>query len=211
VAENKDTDREALKAWLRHNLEARRVAPTKVARDLGIATTTLTKFLNDPKYKFTPSTPIVAQLERYFGQQAPRANFAGAPGGTPMLEGLPISQDGLIDGLAAALAALIGSRKSIQLWEIATHALEAAGYLPGDLVLVDPHVQPNDGDVVCAEVADPQTGARHPIFRLFQKPYLLTSALDRNLRIPLLVDDRAVIVRGVVTERLSRRRTTHSQ
>ena len=211
MQDNKDADREALKTWLRHNLDARGITPTKLARELGFATTTLTKFLNDPKYKFTPSTPIVAQLERYFGQQAPRANFAGAPGGTTMLEGLPLMQDGLIVGLGEALKALIGTRKSIQLWQLATNALEASGYVPGDLLLVDPHVQPTDGDVVCAEVSDPQTGARHPVFRLFQKPYLLASSLDRYLRIPLLVDDRAVIIRGVVTERLGRRRVIDNQ
>jgi|GEM_PF-1211305 len=208
MADETAADREALKAWLRQNLANRGLSPTRAARETKIATTTLTNFLNDDKYKFTPSTPTIAKLERYFGQQAPRTRAFGTKGqGSVMLEGLLVDPEVIVPAVAAALAALIGNRRAIQTWELAGTALEAAGFLRGDLVLVDPHEPPADGDVVCAEVADATTGTRHPVFRVYQKPYLLTAGLDRSPSLPLLVDDKSVMIRGVVTDRISRRRT----
>jgi hypothetical protein len=44
------------------------------------------------------------------------------------------------------------------------------------------------------------------VFRLYEKPYLVTATFDPLRRAPILVDDHLAIIRGVITDRLSRRR-----
>lgn len=204
VADTRDEDRDALRDWISENLREHGLSSTKAAKAAGMATSTLTKFLkNDPDYTFTPTTTSVAKLERLFDRQAPRSAQGSAM--LPQIEAVLVDMPSLpTSRQEAALAALAASRKGIEVWRIIGTALQAAGVLPGDTLLVDLHEQPMAGDIVCAEIHD--RGSRRTVFRLFEKPYLVAASFDPTHRQPIVVDDRNVIVRGVVTERLAKRR-----
>lgn len=201
LTDTTEQDRDALRAWLRQNLAQSGVTPTKAAKEIGVATTTLTKFLNDPDYAFTPSTPVVSKLERFFGRAAPRSS-----GGVlrPMIEAMQIDPQELPAPQKAALLALAAGRKSIEAWTMSGTALQAAGVLPGDVLLVDLNEPARAGDIVCAELFE--SGLRRIVFRIFEKPYLVAPSLEPRSWMPLVVDDRNVIVRGVVTDRIAARR-----
>lgn len=200
-----DEHREALRQWLTDSLQARGITATRAAKENKIATTTLTKFLNDPNYKFTPSLRIVTRLEHYFGNSAPRAS--GGNNAMSVVEGLQVEPARMRIELRKAIEALIAGRRA-EVWELHSRSMEIAGYLPGDVVVVDPHEQPIDGDVVAADVFNPATGTRRPVFRRFQKPYLVAASFEPIFAAPMLIDDKLVIVKGVVTDRISRRSTT---
>lgn len=102
--------------------------------------------------------------------------------------------------LQSVVAALVGGRKAIEIWRLRTEALIVAGYLPGDLVLVDPAIEARPQDLVCARVADWQRGNEQTLFRIFDPPFLVAAAQDRTAFKPLLVDPERVQLRGVVIE-----------
>lgn len=204
MAETRDEDRDALRSWISENLREHELSATKAAKAAGMATSTLTKFLkNDPDYTFTPTTTSVAKLERLFGRAAPRSAQGSVV--LPQIEAAMVSMPKLpTSRQEAALAALAASRKGVEVWRIMGDALQAAGVMVGDVLVVDLNEPPMAGDIVCAEIHD--RGSRRTVFRLYEKPYLVAASFDPALRTPIVVDDRNVIVRGVVTERLSRRR-----
>ena len=203
MTDRAENDRDTLRNWIKQNLVDKGVSPTKAAKDNGFATTTLTKFLNDPDYTFTPSTPVVLQLERYFGRRAPGASAREGERAVE-LEAVQVDAADLAKPLQDALAALTDARAHIELWKVSSTALIAAGIAPGDLVMIDMDEPPRAGDIVCAEIHD--RGSKRTVFRIYEKPYLVAATYEATHRAPIVVDDRNVIVRGVVTDRLSRRR-----
>lgn len=203
MADATEEDREALRSWIRDGMERKGIKPTRLARETDVATTTITKFLNDPDYKFTPSTPIIGKLERYFGTKAPR--IADTPGVAPPadIEGSQLDLAKLPQALQQALKALIGARRSVEIWELRSEALEDEGYHPGDILLVDPHESIFAGDPVLATIVDTQDGSRRPVFRIYEKPYLVAANASAQFRAPLPVDDRYVLVKGLILGRIS--------
>lgn len=94
-----------------------------------------------------------------------------------------------------AVRYMLQGQPGLDPWVLKTRALELAGYLPGDVVLVDLNAEPEDGDAVVAQHYDFKT---ETVFRLYHEPYLLAAAVDRVPRPPLLVDNKRVMIRGVI-------------
>jgi hypothetical protein len=196
LTDTKEADREALREWIRNGIANHPTvkSATGLASHLGIATTTLTKFLNDPKYKHTPSTPTIALLEREFGSRAPRvAGFEEVQAPSRRSEGAEVDLAKMPKPLQAAIKALAAERRGLEVWRIETDLLDAYGYHPGDLVMIDPNEYVKAGDAVLA-IAE----GRRPLFRILQKPYLVAKSEP-----PALVDDRTVIVKGKIVGRLT--------
>lgn len=114
-------------------------------------------------------------------------------------EAEPVS---VVDG---AIKALKGDRNGLDLWFLRSRCLEAAGYLPNDVLLVDLNARPNPGDIVCAQVYD-RAGKADTVFRIYEDPFLVSATLDRSLVKPLLIDNDRVVVRGVVIASFRERR-----
>lgn len=53
--------------YIRFVLDSLNLSPTKLAKEAGIASSTLTRFLNDPQYKFTVSTTTIEKIAKYSG------------------------------------------------------------------------------------------------------------------------------------------------
>lgn len=199
------SDREALQAWIREGIAKKGISPTRLAREVEIATTTITKFLNDPNYKFTPSTKVLGKLERYFGSAAPRsADFSEL---VPMedVEGIRLDPSTLPEALQNAIVALKAGRNSVEEWQIQGLALTNLGYYPGDIVLVDKAEYARAGEPVLAMAAS-EDGTRRPVFRLYQKPYLMPASGSAAYLTPLVVDDKSVIVVGPILGKISWRK-----
>lgn len=93
------------------------------------------------------------------------------------------------------LAAMTG--KKAEIWRVETDVMQAAGYQPGDYVVVDLDAHARARSVVLAY------NNQVPLFRLYLPPYLFTAKLGQNPPQPLTVDNVATIVRGVVISRHS--------
>lgn len=198
----RDQARTQMQEWIRSN--ARRVGktPTAVAREIQVSTTTLTKFLNDPKHKFLPAADTIAKLEAYFGERAPSAAARTVrPTGFYEAEAVPYAASDNPQ-LAAAVAALVGNSNARAAFTMRGRALENLGIQPGAVLIVDLNATPRDGDIVCAQVYD-NTGGATTVFRRYWKLVVgvLTPAThEEAAQRPLVVDDEKVVVRGVVTQ-----------
>lgn len=175
--------------------------PTRIAKDLGIAPSTLTRLLKGPESSTaTLHARTLRKLQDYSG--IPPV-FGGDPSAAPAFRGfgedaVPFDAKGADPAVSAALKALIGGRKAADPWTIRTRALERIGFLPGDIVIVDLGRRPEAGDAVCAQVYDWRRAAAETVMRLYEPPYLVAASLDEGLRRPLVVDNEQVIIKGVV-------------
>ncbi|HEV3184099.1 MAG TPA: hypothetical protein VGZ49_04420 [Xanthobacteraceae bacterium] len=175
--------------------------PTRIAMDLGIAPSTLTRLLNAPEGSTaTLHALTLRKLQDYSGIPPP---FGGDPSASQGYRGfaedaVPFDAKGADPAVSAALKALIGGRKAADPWTIRTRALERIGYLPGDIVIVDLGRRPEAGDAVCAQVYDWRRADAETVMRLYEPPYLVAASLDEGLRRPLVVDNERVVIKGVV-------------
>jgi hypothetical protein len=183
-------------AWIEAILRIKAWKPYRLASEADISHATLSKFLNDPAG--------AAQLNSYSVEK-----IAAAAGMPPYITVAPQLQRGFAeteaepyvaepeDPLQAAIAAIIAGRNGIDPWVMKSRALEAAGILPGDIMIVDLNAGPVDGRPVCAQLYDRQ-GRAETVFRLYEKPFLVAASHDAALRRPVLIDDERVIIRGTV-------------
>lgn len=109
--------------------------------------------------------------------------------------------------IARMVALAIRDRSNVSTWILKSRSIEAAGYLPGDVLISDASVAPMAGDIVCAQIYDLRQATAETIFRLYEPPYLISASNESALRKPLLVDNERVIVMGTVTETFRPRRS----
>jgi hypothetical protein len=187
--------------YVRLVVEHMRKPPTRIAKDLGIAPSTLTRQLNAPDGSTaTLHARTLRKLHEYSGIPP---LYGGDPSMPSAVRGfgedaVPFDAKAADPAVSAALKALIGGRKAADPWTIRTRALERIGFLPGDIVIVDLGRRPEAGDAVCAQVYDWRRVAAETVMRLYEPPYLVAASLDEGLRRPLVVDNEQVIIKGVV-------------
>jgi hypothetical protein len=174
---------------------------TRIAKDLEIAPSTLTRLLKEPEDSTaTLHARTLRKLQDYSGIPpllGGDPSVSAAPRGFAE-DAVPFDAAGADPALAAALKALIGSRSAADPWTIRTRALERIGFLPGDIVIVDLGRRPEAGDAVCAQVYDWRRATAETVMRLYEPPYLVAASLDEGLRRPLVVDNEQVMIKGVL-------------
>lgn len=188
-------------AWLKFLVDKTGLTKTEIARQAGVSPSTLSKFENDPDNIAQLEAMTVRKIEASTGYPLASYERAPAAGGLAAPEAEPYAaRDG--DPVQRALAAYVEGENAIVPWRLNTAALEGAGYLEGDILLVDLNAEPRDGDMVCAQLYD-WSGAATTVFRVFQRPFFLTSpgAPGRPVT-PILLDGKAAQVRGVVVASL---------
>lgn len=196
--------------FVKRVVEHTRTPPTRIATDLKIAPSTLTRLLNEPEGgKATLRATTIAKLEAYSGLTAPTLE---SPDGAIQAPGLredavPFEMRDGDASVVAGIKAVTGARKNVDAWTIRTRALECAGYMPGDIVLVDLSTMPRVGEPACAQVYNWRGGTAETVMRLLEPPYLVAATFDPALRKPLLVDDDRVIVKGLILPHRFRPRT----
>lgn len=127
------------------------------------------------------------------------AGGTGRADGMADVEMVPYQPNDFAAGrLADAVAALSAGRAHVAPWLIRGQALIHAGYLPGDLVLIDHarHDAP-PGSVVCAQLVDWRSGAARTVIRLWEPPYLVAATSLPGYRKPTLVDGTHASLHGL--------------
>lgn len=176
----------------------------ELARRTGVNASTFAKFRNDPdnKAKLEPAT--IRLIEEAAGIKAYENSLHAKARGLAEAESARYEAEPLevVDG---AVQALKGTRNGVDPWILRSRCLEVAGYMPGDVLMVDLNARPQPGDVVCAQVYD-RNGKAETVFRIFEDPFLVAVSFDRSLFKPLLIDNDRVVVRGVVIASFRERR-----
>lgn len=194
--------------YVRSVVEKTKTPPTRLATEIGVAPSTLTRLLNEPDGgKATLRATTIAKLERYSGLSAPTLEL---PEGARQHQGMredavPFDVREGDQSVSAAIKAIVAGQKGIEAWTIQTRALECAGYMPGDTVLVDLKTRPYASDAVFAQ--DMRGGKAATLMRINEPPYLVAATLDPTLRKPIEVDDHWIIIKGVVLPHRLRPRT----
>jgi hypothetical protein len=191
--------------YLRRVIAHTRKPPTRIAKEVGVAASTLTRLLNENSTA-TLHARTISRLQEYSGISV----FGGDPSAPAAFRGLaedavPFDAKGADPEVVAAIKALIGGRKAADPWTMKSRALEQRGFLIGDVVIVDLGRRPEAGDMVCAQVYDWRRAAAETVMRLYEPPYLVAASLDESLRRPLVVDNEQVIIKGVLLPHRLRR------
>ena len=200
--------REEIQAWVRAVLAWKGWTATEFARRAGVVPSTLNRFLNDPDATHSLSRKTIQLLERQAGLAFMEMPGAGRrPAGFAEADAAPFdggSRDQLVDN---AVRELIRGRNGIDAWVLRSRALETAGYLPGDILLIDLNARAVARDAVCAQIYDWSTGKAETVMRIYQPPYLVGASLDERFQKPLMVDDDVVAIKGVILTSMRARRS----
>lgn len=193
-------------AWIGAILDHNRWKPARLAREAGINHATLSKFLNDklniaqlntmsvekiarvggiPPYQTRPPEPA-----RGFSEEEVHRYWTAVP-------------DTFVQG---AVNGATGDRNGLAAWVLSSRALEHAGYLPGDILIEDSNAEPENGDVVRAELPSVDGRAGTVVMRIYEEPYLIASTSDPMLQRPLHLARDQVRIVGVVIGSLRARR-----
>ncbi|MDP3554853.1 hypothetical protein [Methylocystis sp.] len=186
--------RDEQRAWLLDLLARTGEAPTSLAHRAGLAPTTLTRFLNDPEHGTALSARTISAVEKAAG-----VRFGAGPQiALRDREAEPFVYEQAGETMGAIVRAAVGVANGIDPWTLRSRALEAAGLMPGDTLIVDLNADPKAGDVVCAQVYEWARGKAETVFRIFEPPSLVSATLDPALRKPLFVDHHNIVIKGVV-------------
>lgn len=171
-----------------------------LAKRISVVPSTINRFLNDPDAKHSLSPKTLKAIEKATGF-APLAYPSNARArASAEAEAVFLSDNDTISDLAIdeAMRNMRRMQPGIRFWKLQSRALEAVGFLPGDVLAVDISETPRAGDIVCADVDLILPGRIDTIFRVFDPPYLVAATGSLPLLKPMIVDERHVIVRGVV-------------
>lgn len=182
--------REQTRMWVRGILDHLQITPTELARPAEIAQSTLTRFLYQPEHPHDLSRRTIAAIARVAGTEP----FTTPSNGQATSEVVELTELDSGDSIWRALLKNDRPSNTIQTHIMKSRALELAGYLPGDLLIVDSAAVPARGDVVFAEI-----GAMDFVFRIYEPPFLTAASHDDRFRRPIIVDSLTVHIRGVVT------------
>jgi AraC-like DNA-binding protein len=199
-SDNRRQIQDAHRAWLQQLREATDLPLTRIAAEAGLAESTLTRLFSR-SYTGTLHALTIEALKRRFRVPGPDQ---AAQGGLRETEATPYVADGA-GPWGGAVQALLRAHAAADPWVLRTRALDLAGYLPGDIVVLDLNAAAQSGDVVCAQVYDFERMKAETIWRLYDPPYLVAASTDPSLRRPF--SDASVSIKGVVVAQLRLRRT----
>jgi hypothetical protein len=173
-----------------------------LAKKAKLAQTTITRFLR-PEAPFALNVHTIAKIEDASG-----VAFQGS-GAEPTArthEAIPFSEDSDEMTRIREIGRTIAIHSNgLAKWSLRSRALETAGYMPGDILVVDLNLQQQPGDVVCAQLYDWPRGSAHTVFRKWEPPYLVSATFDQSALAPIYVDNRNVMIKGVVVMSLRTR------
>lgn len=186
------------KNWLRAVAAHLNVSPSALALASGVAASTLTRYLNDESNTVGISQSTLEKIEEYSGisvfqMPGQRARGLSEP------DAEPYDLNGHNDGwLQTAITAACHGNNNVFPFRMRSWALDQCGVIPGDILIIDMSGKPRQGDIVCAQVTDWQTGSAETIMRIYEAPYLLAQSAKLGIQRPIVVDEERVAIRGVM-------------
>lgn len=197
VSDNSDD----IRGWVRAICDFTGLTLTALARDAGVASTTLTRFMNDEKTNHTLSARTLTKIGAVAGLAPLEWPAKSNRGGTGDIDAIDLVNGGLgkrPDAVQRVIDALTVDTNSVQPLVLKTRALEQIGCLPGDILFVDAATQAQAGDLVRAEISDAAGRKKRTVIRIFESPYLLSASAEERFRRPIYIDNDSVQITGVV-------------
>lgn len=186
-------------AWINAVREYLGVSLTELAKRAKIAPSTLQRPVNDPDFPGMISGRSMAAVAQVAGLRP--LEYPARMRGLAEADASPFRYEDLndtADNLNRAVRELVKGRNGRDAWVMKSYALELAGVMPGDVLIVDMNLTPKPRDIVCAQIYDWSGMKSETVFRLYEAPYLLTHSMRNNTEKPVAVDNSSVIIKGVV-------------
>lgn len=174
--------REPLRQWLRSIATAKGITLSEIAKGAEVAQSSITRFVNDPKYEYELSARTIRRIEEHYGVPVPRSRTfadAASAGFEPRRDATARRAEAFSSVMAA------------------DDALNLAGVRRGDLCEVDARATPNPGDLVAVEIR-PGTRTRETIVRIYDMPYLTAHSTQYELNRPIMIEPGRARIVGVV-------------
>lgn len=186
-------------AWVKAVQAHLGVSLTELARRARIAPSTIQRPINDPQWDGMLSGRTLAAIGDAAGLKP--LEFPARMRGMAEAEAEPYVHEArpdAADNVERAVRELCRGRNGRDPWVMRSYALEMAGILPGDVMILDMNLAPQPRDVVCAQIYDWSGMKAETIFRLYQPPFLLTHSMRAGPDKPITVDNQSVVIKGVV-------------
>lgn len=186
-------------AWITAVREHLGVSLTELARRAKIAPSTLQRPVNDPAFPGMISGRSIAAVAQVAGLRP--MEYPARMRGLAEADASPFrfeDPNDAADNLNRAVRELVKGRNGRDAWVMKSYALELAGVMPGDILIVDLNLTPRPRDIVCAQIYDWSGMKSETVFRIYEAPYLLTHSMRANVEKPVAVDNSTVIIKGVV-------------
>jgi transcriptional regulator with XRE-family HTH domain len=183
--------------WIRAVCQHMNMSPSQLATASGVAASTLTRYLNDPSGATGVSQKTLDAIAVFSGV-APhhfpgkRGSAFAEPDAEPYEAG-----PGETDPAHQAVLAWTKGVNGRDAWRMKGWGLDLSGVLPGDVLIIDQNRRAKAGDIVCAQIADWQTGKAETVLRLYEAPYIMTNSAKLGPSRPMQVDDENISIRGV--------------
>jgi transcriptional regulator with XRE-family HTH domain len=200
--------RDSTRAWLKSILASTGWTATELSRRAHLSQTTLTRFLNDPEYSNDLSRRTIQAIAH--AAQVPQPGFVperSRARGFSDSDAVHYSAESSKDAAISRMIQGLTSQNGIDPWVMKTRALEHAGYLPDDILIIDLNASPVTRDAVCAQIYDASGTRAETIMRIWQPPYLIGFSSDEAFQRPILLDNPDMIsIRGVIIASIRPRR-----
>jgi hypothetical protein len=193
------TSRDDQVAWINAVRAHLGVSLTELARRAKIAPSTLQRPVNDPNYVGMISGRTMAAVAAVAGLNV--MEFPARMRGLAENDAAPFQYDDrndAADNINRAVRELVKGRNGRDPWLMRSYALELAGILPGDIMIVDLNRQARPRDIVCAQIYDWSGMKSETVFRIYEPPYLVTHSMRAGIDKPIAVDNSSVLIKGVV-------------
>lgn len=175
---------------------------SQFARRAGLAESTLTRFMNAEGPGNLMREGTIAKIENAFNARRPATRLPQGERQTPE------RQDA--SARASNLTSLMQSLRQHETPEhetfiLSDRALDLAGYLPGDLIIVDTSQRPEIGDVVALRFRSGAARSSTVTLRIYDTPFLTAHSTDDTMRRPLMIEPERIEIIGIVTAAMRER------
>lgn len=187
------------RAWLQSIIDSTGKTANAIATEAGISASNLHKLLKPGRAAHPLTETTKTKITRALGLSSPTDI---KPAKTPAFqepEGVPYREP-------TAHPAERDAGNGRDIWVLNGLMIDLDGYLPGDFMMVDMNAVPRKGDIVVAQIYGPG-GTAETVFRKYLPPFIVASTTRRETAPdPMLVDDKNVIIMGVVVSSWRNRR-----
>lgn len=192
--------------WVRAIMSYKGWSQTELARQAGVDPSTLSRFFREVNPGAMLQSHTIEKIARVGGIPPFREEPPEKPRGYSAGEAARYGSSSPDPLILAAIAGMRETLNNVDPWQLNSSALEYAGYSPGDVLIVDPADEPENGDIVLAYLPDPEDLSDGAIFRIYEDPYLVAATRTPHLQKPLHIVRDQVRVAGVVVASLRGRR-----
>lgn len=194
-----DAERDEQRRWVKAVARKLGISLSELARQSGLAPSTLNRFVNNPDIDHLLENETLAAVAKTGGvdvlEPPGRARGFGE-------DAVPFVVDETDVAFARAVKALTQHRNGLAAYQVKGFGLDLLGYMPGDVVIVDLNRGAKAGDVVIAQHYDWSRDKAETLIRSFDPPYLVTASTKLAPQKPLMVDDDTIIIKGVIGPQL---------